>query len=96
MATTTPIPSPPPIPLSLHDCPGCGKPVSPRQDAIGEALLKLAAAAGEAIHPDIRGDCTPLYCVACIDAMLDDDERRAELTRLEAFMAGLDALLARP
>lgn len=80
----------------MHDCPGCGAPISSRQEAIGEALLELAAATAEAIDLDIRGDCTPLYCVACLEAMLDDDERRAELARLKAFIAGLDALLARP
>jgi hypothetical protein len=75
--------------LSVHDCPGCSAPISLRQEAIGESLLKLAAATSDSIGLDIKGECTPLYC------MLADDERRAELARLKAFIDGLDALLAR-
>ena len=80
--------------LSIHDCPCCGAPISLRQEAIGEALLKLAAATSASIGLDIAGDCTPLYCIACLEPMLDDDDRRADLARLKAFMDGLDALLA--
>ena len=91
MTTTTTIPAC--TPLSRHDCPSCGAPISLRQEAIGEALLKLAAATSYSPGLDIDGDCTPLYCIACLEAMLDD-ARRAELVRLEAFMDGLDVLLA--
>lgn len=95
MATTTSPALPNPL-ISIHDCPGCGAPISLRQEAIGEALLKLAAATAGNLGIDIKDDCTPLYCIACLEAMLDDDERRSELARLKAFIAGLDALLARP
>ncbi len=40
------------------------------------------------------GECTPLYCIACLETMLDDDARRAELARLKEFIDGVDALLA--
>ncbi len=33
-----------------------------------------------------------LYCIACFEAILDDDTRRAELVWLKAFIDGLDAL----
>ncbi len=81
-------------PLYTHACPACGAPISLRQEAIGEALLKLAAATSDAIGLDIDGECTPLYCIACLKTMLDDDARRAELARLKEFVDGVDALLA--
>jgi hypothetical protein len=81
-------------PLSVHNCPSCGAPISLRQEAIGEALLKLAAATSDRIGLDIDGDCTPLYCIACLETILDDDARRAELARLKAFLDGAAALLA--
>ncbi len=93
MATTT-SPALPSALLSIHDCPGCGAPISLRQEAIGESLLKLAAVTAEAVGLDIKGDCTPLYCVPCLETMLDDDERRAELTRLKAFITGLPSLFS--
>ena len=93
MATTT-TPATRATPLSVHDCPGCSAQIPLRQEAIGEALLPLAAATSDALGLDIAGDCTPLYCVACLEPMLDDDERRAELARLKAFMDGIDALLS--
>jgi hypothetical protein len=93
MATTTPI-TPTGTPLSRHDCPSCGAPISLRQEAIGEALLKLASATSDNIGLDIDGDCTPLYCIACLETMLDDDARRAELARLKAFIDEADVLLA--
>ncbi len=94
MATTTTNPTTGGTPLSVHDCPSCGAPISLRQEAIGEALLKLAAATTDAIGIDIDGECTPLYCIACLETMLDDDARRAELARLKAFIDAADALLA--
>ncbi len=90
MATTTPTTGG--TPLVRHDCPACGAPISLRQEAIGEALLKLAATTGADL--DVDGDCTPLYCTACLEPVLDGDGRRAELVCLQAFIAGLDALLA--
>ncbi len=94
MATTTTNPTGG-IPLSVHDCPACGAAISLRQEAIGEALLKLAAATTDAIGIDIDGECTPLYCIACLETLLDDDDaRRAELARLKAFIDAADALLA--
>jgi hypothetical protein len=81
-------------PLSQHDCPGCGAPISLRQEAIGEAMLKLASATSDSPGIDIDGECTPLYCAACLEAVLDGDERRAELARLKAFLDGADAVLA--
>ncbi len=94
MATTTTTTNPTGgTPLSVHDCPACGAPISLRQEAIGEALLKLAAATSDDIDLDIDGECTPLYCIACLETALDD-ARRAELTRLKAFLDGIDALLA--
>ncbi len=94
MATTTTTNSTNGTPLSQHDCPACGAPVSLRQEAIGEALLKLAAVTSDNIGLDIDGECTPLYCVACLETMLDDDARRAELARLKTFIDGAAALLA--
>jgi hypothetical protein len=35
-----------------------------------------------------------LYCIVCLETILDDDTRRAELVRLKAFIDGLDVLLA--
>ncbi len=93
MATTTTNPTGG-TPLSVHGCPACGAAISLRQEAIGEALLKLAAATSDDAGLDIDGECTPLYCIACLETMLDDDTRRAELTRLKAFLDGLDALLS--
>ncbi len=94
MATTTTTNPTGGIPLSQHDCPGCCAPISLRQEAAGEALLKLAAATGDATGLDIDGYCMPLYCIACLETMLDDDARRAELARFEAFIDGVDAILA--
>jgi hypothetical protein len=93
MATTT-TPTTSGTPLSTHDCPHCKAPVSPRQEAIGEALLKLAAATTDRDGADIDGECTPVYCVACLELVLDRAARRAELVRLKAFVDGADALLA--
>jgi hypothetical protein len=88
MATTT-SPAARGTMLSIHDCPGCGAPIPLRQEAIGESLLKLAAATSDTLGLDIAGDCTPLYCIPCLETMLDDDARRAELAW---FKDGLDAL----
>ncbi|MEX2719650.1 MAG: hypothetical protein Q6370_025515 [Candidatus Sigynarchaeota archaeon] len=63
-----------------------------RQEALGEALLRLAAATSAGL--DLDGACTPVYCAACLEALLDADARREELARLEAFIRGADALLA--
>ncbi len=93
MATTT-HPTTSGTPLSVHDCPWCGAPISLRQEAIGEALLKLAAATSDNIGFDIDGECTPLYCTTCLETMLDDDARRAELAQLKEFIDRVDALLA--
>jgi len=90
MATTTPTSSG--TPLSRHDCPGCGSPISLRQEAIGESLLKLAALTSDGL--DLDGGCTPVYCVACLEVLLDAGARKAELARLEAFIRGADAMLA--
>ncbi len=90
MATTTSTTSG--TPLSRHDCPHCGAPISLRQEAIGESLLRLASLTGETI--DLDGDCTPVYCIACLEVLLDAEARRAELDRLEAFIRGADFLLA--
>ena len=90
MATTTPITSG--TPLSRHDCPGCGAPISLRQEATGEALLRLAALADGTI--DLGGSCTPVYCVACLEVLLDAGAREAELARLEAFIRDADTMLA--
>ncbi len=94
MATTTTTNPTGGTPLSQHDCPGCGAPISLRQEVIGEALLKLAAATGDDARLDIDGECMPLYCIACLETMLDGDARRAELARLKAFIDAADALLA--
>jgi hypothetical protein len=93
MATTT-FPAGHGTPLSIHDCPCCGAPISLRQEAIVEALLKFAATTCNERDHDIHGDCTPLYCVACIKVLLDVDGHRAELACLESLVAGLDAALA--
>ena len=93
MATTTPTTTRC-TPLSIHDCPHCGAPVSLRQEALGKTLLKLAAATSDSLGLDIDGDCTPLYCITCLETGLDSDERRAELVRLKAFIDGLDAPFA--
>jgi hypothetical protein len=87
MATTTTFPARG-TPLYTHECPGCGSPVSLRQEAIGEALLKLAAATSS--DADIDGDLVPRYCLACLESVLDEP---GELARLEALITGLDALL---
>ncbi len=59
MATTT-FPSARGTALSVHDCPSCGAPIPLRQEAIGESLLKLAAATTDILGYAIHGDCTPL------------------------------------
>ncbi len=87
MATTTTNPTGGTLP-SQHDCPACNAPISLRQEAIDEALLKLAAARNDAIGLDIDGECTPLYCIACLETMLDGAAHRAELTRLKVFLDG--------
>ena len=89
MATTTPTTSG--TPLSRHDCPCCGAPISLRQEAIGESLLRLASLTTEDM--DLDGDCTPVYCVACLEVLLDAEAKKAELARLEAFIRGADAML---
>jgi len=89
MATTIPATSG--KPLSRHDCPGCGSPISLRQEAIGESLLKLASLTSNGL--DLDGDCTPVYCVACLEVLLDAEAKKAELARLEAFIRGADAML---
>ncbi len=58
-------------PLSIHDCPGCGAPISLRQEAAGESLLKLAAVIGDSLDLGLDGDCTPLYCVVCLERALE-------------------------
>jgi hypothetical protein len=93
MATTT-TPATGGTPLSPHDCPACKAPISARQEAIGEALLKLAAATTDRAGIDIDGECMPVYCVACLELVLDRTARRAELARLKAFVDGADAMLA--
>jgi len=63
-----------------------------RQEAVGEQLLRLAAVTADDI--DLGGGCTPVYCVACLEVLLDADSRRAEFARLEALIHGADALLS--
>jgi len=63
-----------------------------RQEAVGEQLLRLAAATSDGI--DLDGSCTPVYCVACLEVLLDAGAREAELARLEAFIRDADTMLA--
>ncbi len=90
MATTIPTSSG--TPLSRHDCPGCGSPISLRQEAIGESLLRLASLTSDGL--DLDGDCTPVYCIACLEVLLDAEAKKAELARLETFIHGADSMLA--
>jgi len=63
-----------------------------RQEAVGEQLLRLATTTSDGI--DLGGGCTPVYCVACLEILLDAGAREAELARLEAFIRSADAMLA--